>query len=75
MPAASNTEEVIKSIIDLYTKYFGSTMAKSYKEFYAGKDLNTILISASELFVEYAGETKGKEILKVIYITYHIQSN
>lgn len=75
MTAVANVEIVKQDIIALYTKFFGSVTAKSYAEFYTGKDLNTVLVSANELFEEYAGEAKGKEILNGIYTKYNIKPN
>ncbi|HSA84439.1 MAG TPA: hypothetical protein VLF20_06175 [Patescibacteria group bacterium] len=72
MTVAVSKEQVQTEIISLYGKYFGSITAKNYTTFYADKDLHTILVSAEELFIEYAGETKGKEIMKSISIKYSL---
>lgn len=64
--------QVQTEIIALYERYFGSTTSESYKSFYADKDLNTVLASAKELFIEYAGEKKSQEILDTLYKKYNI---
>ena len=75
MTETNNTEIIKKGIIELYSKYFGSITAKNYSEFYAHQDLPAVLSSANELFEEYAGETKGKEIINSIYTKYNIKPN
>jgi len=75
MPATITKEEIQVEIISLYGKYFGSITAKNYSTFYADKDLHTILISAEELFIEYAGETKAKEIMQGISKKYNLTKN
>lgn len=72
MTNSDNIAHLKEDIILLYMRYFGSMMADGYKEFYADKDEETILLSAEELLTEYAGETKGKEIIEQLKKKYHI---
>lgn len=75
MTVAINKEQIKTEIISLYGKYFGSITAKNYAVFYADKDIDTMLTSAEELFIEYAGETKGKEIMQIISKKYYPTKN
>ena len=63
MPTTEVDQQVKNDILLLYGRYFGSIMANNYLKFYEDKDIKTVLASAGELFEEYAGEAKGKEIL------------
>jgi hypothetical protein len=73
--ADSTNVEVKKELVTMYQKYFGSTTAQNYAEFYADKDLAIVLDSANELMSEYAGETKGREIMEQIYKKYNLKKN
>lgn len=75
MPEVDTNKEIKQGILALYTRYFGSTTANSYAQFYADKDLKTVLTSAQELITEYAGENKSKQILGEIYKAYNIKPN
>lgn len=75
MPNLDTNEQVKQEIILLYGRYFGSIMAKNYMKFYEDKDIKTVLASAGELFEEYAGETKGREILGGIYQKFNLKPN
>lgn len=68
-------EGLKKDLITLYERYFGSTTAENYLQFYADKDTSTILASATELMIEYAGESKGTEIMDQIYTKYNLKKN
>jgi hypothetical protein len=63
-----------EEIIIIYMRYFGSVMAESYKKFYADKDIKTTFLSAEELLSEYAGETKGKDMIEQLKRKYAISN-
>lgn len=45
-----------------------------YKNYYNGKDLKTIISSASELLIEFVGEKQQKQILEPILCKYNLKN-
>ena len=58
-----DAKEVKAKAVNLISTYLGEVVAKSYGEFYAGKDISIVKVSVNELLSDYLGEKKAKEIL------------